>query len=1325
MYSLSTTVDPGFIDLVVSNSVTISTQWGSSTGSTWTNAANWTGPVPDGAGVAAIFATSPGLTASGTVTLDGNHTVGTLTFNNTASYTIAPGTGGTLTIDNSGAASAPGFTVQAGDHSISAPINATAGGLTFNTASGTHLTISGAISGIGGLVNSGSGTVILSSPNTFTGNTLLTGGTLQLTNALALQNSTLDTGTAAGAAIDLNGLNITLGGLQGSQNLDLKGGAISIGNNNANTTFSAALTNSAGTGSIVKIGSGTLSLAAAGTYNGATTINAGTLQENIAGAVPNSSAITLAGGTLSYNFTNLANNPSNLVTLTADSAIAVTTGNQTNFAGALTGNNHTLSKTGAGTLYLGTAASSVSNVAAINVLAGSLGSDGNTTGWGGASVPVNVSDGASVRINNNTTMPNLITLNGTVTGSGGLLKEGGAAGGGFSGAITLSTDSGIGGSANFTLSGNITGPGGLVKLGASTITLTSTTSDYSGLTTVNAGTLQLGADNAIPANGDITVASGATLDLNGKNQTVDQLTGAGAVQTGAAGGNTLTAGSANSSGTFSGIIAGAGGLAQAGAGILTLTGANTYTGPTTITAGTLQIAVSANRLPISTDVNIALAGTLDLNSLNQTIDALSGAGSVLTGTSPSAVLTIGNANGTAQFDGVISGAGGLTKIGAGAQTLGGQNTYTGPTNINAGILGIGDDDLLPTTTNLTIAAAGTLALNDQNQTVAQLSGAGTVSTGNIGGNAISAGNTDVSSTFTGIVTGPGGLTKIGAGTLTVSGASTYTGPTRISGGKLTTATLTNGGINGPLGASANAAPNLILDGGTLQFLGATASGTTDRLFTLTASGGAIDSSSANFSLSFGNTGSIAVPNNANTTLTLTGSSTGHNTLNVSIADGGPAAITSITKTGAGKWGLDSANTKTYSGDTHIMQGTLETLIDNGLSPNSNVVIDAGATLEFHGHSNAINALSGSGSVVNSFVTGQTFTIGSANGSGTFTGTINSGATLNVLKTGTGTQVLTGANTYVGSTTSSGGVLTIDYGGSVISASVAATAGGTLNINGSIPTTAAVSSTGIVNFGANTGSGILARTVGSISIGAGGLATVAAPTAHAARTVLITGGLSISGSTDLWTGKLNLNANDMIVQNTDTVAITNQLKSGINLSAGGFWNGSSGIISSAAAADPTHLTTLGAIQNNDGSGHPIYGSTAPLGLFDGQNPGVGDVLIKYTYFGDADLSGKVDGSDYAKIDNGFVHNLTGWFNGDFNYDGVVDGSDYSLIDNAFNMQPTGPGSTLSSAAADLIAASTAELAPISAAVPEPASIFTFVAVAAFATTRRRRRASVTR
>jgi hypothetical protein len=72
-------------------------------------------------------------------------------------------------------------------------------------------------------------------------------------------------------------------------------------------------------------------------------------------------------------------------------------------------------------------------------------------------------------------------------------------------------------------------------------------------------------------------------------------------------------------------------------------------------------------------------------------------------------------------------------------------------------------------------------------------------------------------------------------------------------------------------------------------------------------------------------------------------------------------------------------------------------------------------------------------------------------------------------------------------------------------------------------------------------------------------------------------------------------------------------------------------------------------------------------FDGQPVTSTDVLIKFTYFGDANLDGVVNGDDYTLIDNGFNTHQTGEINGDFNFDGVVSSIDYSLIDNSFNSE----------------------------------------------------------
>jgi hypothetical protein len=207
-----------------------------------------------------------------------------------------------------------------------------------------------------------------------------------------------------------------------------------------------------------------------------------------------------------------------------------------------------------------------------------------------------------------------------------------------------------------------------------------------------------------------------------------------------------------------------------------------------------------------------------------------------------------------------------------------------------------------------------------------------------------------------------------------------------------------------------------------------------------------------------------------------------------------------------------------------------------------------------------------------------------------------------------------------------------------------------------------------------------------------------------------GTLSFGGATNAWQGRLDLSGNDMDVaagNGTSLAAITNQVGEGYN---GGMWTGTGGIISSAAAGDSLHLTALGVIQNNQ-NGSPIYTAGSNPNLFDGTAPGAGDVLVKYTYYGDGNLDGKVDGSDYSLIDNGFVRHSTGWLNGDFNYDGSVNGSDYTLIDNSFNTQST---SLLAAVAQPTVQMASAQTSP----VPEPAAVLLATAAAVGAFSRRR-------
>jgi hypothetical protein len=216
-------------------------------------------------------------------------------------------------------------------------------------------------------------------------------------------------------------------------------------------------------------------------------------------------------------------------------------------------------------------------------------------------------------------------------------------------------------------------------------------------------------------------------------------------------------------------------------------------------------------------------------------------------------------------------------------------------------------------------------------------------------------------------------------------------------------------------------------------------------------------------------------------------------------------------------------------------------------------------------------------------------------------------------------------------------------------------------------------------------------------GTGASLNISSPSAITAKTGVSLGGVSVSngatvqiaslsspqvifvaaGSNSLSvdsTSTLNIGSNILDLKNGSTSAtnpsllsqVTGYVANGYN---SGAWNGTTNgsIQSTAAAADPTRLSAVGVALGSQ------FGGTT----LDGQTPGKYDVLVRETYYGDANLDGKVDGSDYSLVDstytmehfvNGVAQKpVSGWANGDFNYDGVVDGSDYTLMDNAFNQQ----------------------------------------------------------
>jgi autotransporter-associated beta strand protein len=328
----------------------------------------------------------------------------------------------------------------------------------------------------------------------------------------------------------------------------------------------------------------------------------------------------------------------------------------------------------------------------------------------------------------------------------------------------------------------ISGSGGLIHNGGGlTQTLTlSGANNYTGPTTLNSmGNVALGASNAIPSGSALTVNSSAGFLMNGFSDTVGSLAGAGNVSLGA---GTLTAGGNNTSTTFSGAISGAGGFTKAGSATLTLSGANTYGGTTTINAGTLKQG-AAGGIPSNP---VALANTagasLDLNNLALSLPSISGGGAsggnVQLGSATLTLVTPGSAS----YAGQVSGTGGLTMNGSGTQTLAGQSNYTGTTSISNGTVALGVGDALPPATTLT-TTGGVLDAQGNSQHVGILSGGGIV-TNAAGTPATFTVNNGVADSFGGTIEGNLSFAKTGVGGLTLSGGNTYAGGTAIDGGQL-------------------------------------------------------------------------------------------------------------------------------------------------------------------------------------------------------------------------------------------------------------------------------------------------------------------------------------------------------------------------------------------------------------------------------------------------------------------------------------------------------------------------------------------------------------
>jgi autotransporter-associated beta strand protein len=285
-------------------------------------------------------------------------------------------------------------------------------------------------------------------------------------------------------------------------------------------------------------------------------------------------------------------------------------------------------------------------------------------------------------------------------------------------------------------------------------------------------------------------------------------------------------------GTSYATIAGTGSFIKEGAGTLTLINSSTYTGATNIRNGVLAFN-AINQLGAGTSIAIEnqavlrlvndrfaeVASAVDLGSRGIAIGT---GGAVIDVTSfndgyvtPTAnVLTVG---------GVVTGAAveGLTKNGGGTLVLSNAtNSYAGATLVNGGTLQLGNSEVLPNSTNVTIGAAGTLDLSGRSETIAGLNGSGSVNNTASGNSVLTVGSGNANGTFSGSIgnTGSGttGFVKTGAGTQTLSGSSTYSGATDVQGGTLLVSGSISGNTNVNVAGSATLTANGTLSAGTFD-----------------------------------------------------------------------------------------------------------------------------------------------------------------------------------------------------------------------------------------------------------------------------------------------------------------------------------------------------------------------------------------------------------------------------------------------------------------------------------------------------------------------------
>ena len=865
-----------------------------------------------------------------------------------------------------------------------------------NGGSGVTVTVTNGITGPGGLTLTGNGVLILNGASTYQGNTNVNGGSLLLGGAASLGNTpvTVNTTGTFGTYQTASGFTNSIGG-----NLTLNGGStFSMADGNTSVfDVAGAATLASGSGSAVSMA---FDIGGVSGSNNDLLAIAGAASDGAAG---DKITITLAGGSLSSGTYTLITAASGLTP--ADFTLTNTRLTVNNIAyplsliGSGTSESVVVGVSGASSLYWSGAQNSVWNT----ISSGSTNWNTDATSNINSSVtPNSVTDvyfstsnpaaqnltntlGVSTTINSlnftGTTGPVTINADGSVltiaaTGSSGITVQSGAGAPvinvpivtgnaqnwtnnsanvlAVNGAVTLGNTVTINGTGagGTTISGNIGGTGGVVDNNATAMLVLSGSNSYQGGTVINTGTLLAGNANALgSASSSLTINAG-TLDLGGNSVTAGTLSGsASAVITSSVSGSPGLITNVTGNSVYAGVIedgASPVSLTKAGGGTLTLTNANSFTGPTFINGGVLALA-NGNSLSVSTIITFG-GGTLQYigNATDYSFQIQNSTGPI----------SIDTGNQTVEFNNslIASNTGGLTVLsssGGGVLVLDGPQGYTGPTTINPGATlslgdGVGGNDAtinsasvltngileFQTTTNqtplFTITGSGSVTMNGPGvvnltgsnsysgatnvqqgfltfdnpnaigSSTITFTGPGTLraefsgtfgnsirSNANVIGTLDNQGN---SVTLTGGLTGAGSLAMISSGTFTITGSSNNTGAVYLDGGLVAL---------GSTNAFPTATGTISFGGGTLQYSPQNAADYSSRIVNSTGA------------ISIDTNGQIVAWNTAPA-----GSNTG-----------------GLTKLGLGTLILNGG--ENYTGTTTVTSGTLQA------SLNGNILVNGG------------------------------------------------------------------------------------------------------------------------------------------------------------------------------------------------------------------------------------------------------------------------------------------------------------------------------------------------------------------------------------------------